>query len=488
MRLSLASSSVPTDVLFLVLAKGEKLSPLHKKALGMKTVHHVETRLKSKDFEGEDGQLLRLFPEEKKWKSVVLVGRGERGKELPQALEFLGGKIADVIKSAKAESASVWAEEKDLKPLAYGLVLGHYEFTRYKTPEKKEKPLKEVILIAKTNKENKEWVEQANIFVKCSSFVRDLVNRCSGNLNPQDLAEEAKALGKKYKMKVTVFDDKKLKKLGCGAIYGVGQGARVGSRMVFVEYRYKSKAKVPCLAFIGKGISFDSGGLNLKPSGHIEDMKLDMAGAASVLGTLMACAENKIPGYFLGVMACAENAVSDRSLHPGDVVKAYNGKTIEVTNTDAEGRLVLADALSYTEKNYKPECMVDLATLTGAVTVALGYHITGVMGNKQKFIDEMMEISHKTGERFWPLPLDEDFVKACKGTFSDLKNATDGVRAGTIMGAAFLKCFVEKTPWVHLDIAGSAWAEKPTPTTKYGATAANLRTLIELAKKVGSRP
>jgi len=213
-------------------------------------------------------------------------------------------------------------------------------------------------------------------------------------------------------------------------------------------------------------------------------MKLDMSGAATVLATMQGIAEAKLPGYFLGIMACAENAVSDRALHPGDVVKTYSGKTVEVNNTDAEGRMVLCDALAYVEKNYKPDLMVDIATLTGAVTVALGYHITGLMGNNQKAIDEYMDCSKVTGERTWPFPLDDDFVKATKGKFSDLVNVTDGVRAGTIMGAAFLKNFVDdKTPWLHLDVAGSAWVERPTPTTKYGATAVSIRSLLELAER-----
>ncbi|MFA6024450.1 MAG: leucyl aminopeptidase family protein [Candidatus Gracilibacteria bacterium] len=484
MKLALAATPPAADLLVLILGKSESPSKAMKSILGPDMSKQVEARIKAKDFEGEEGQSLSLFWDEGKWKRVVLLGRGEQEKWVPQSMEFLGAKCMDLCKAAKAKTASIFVQEKDLQDFANGAALGVYEFKKYKTEDKKAVELKEVHLVSSVNANTKKIIKRAEIFMRVSEETRDLINTCAGNQNPQDIADEAVRVAKKYKMSVTVFDDKKLQKMGCGALYAVGQGAKVGSRLVILEHRYKSKAKQPNLALIGKGITFDTGGLNLKPSGHIEDMKLDMCGAVTVLGTLQAIADAQIPGYFVGVMACAENALSDRSVHPGDVVTAYNGKTIEINNTDAEGRMVLSDALSYTIKHFKPQCMVDLATLTGAVTVALGYHITGVMGNNQAFIDEYMDCSQKMGERSWPLPLDEDFVKACKGKFSDLINATDGVRAGSIMGGAFLKHFTDdKIPWIHLDIAGSGWVERPTPTSKYGATAVGIRTLVELAER-----
>ena len=190
-----------------------------------------------------------------------------------------------------------------------------------------------------------------------------------------------------------------------------------------------------------------------------------------------------MPGHFVAVLCCAENAVSDRATRPGDVLKMYNGKTVEVTNTDAEGRLVLADGLAYTEAKLKPKMMINIATLTGAVSVALGYHITGVMGNKQKLIDQILKLSKEANERSWQLPLSPDFISACKGDFTDLKNSVNGVRAGSTMGGAFLSNFVDKVDWAHFDIGGTAWADKPNSTTKYGATGAALRTFIKLAEK-----
>lgn len=484
MRIALSAAPVSADVLFLVLAKGEGLSKPMQTALGSALSKQVEARFKAKDFEGEDGQVLTLFTDGGKWKRIVLVGRGEFGKEMPQAIEHLGGRLPDLCKAAKAQSAAAWVSEADFAIMAYGAALGSYDFKRYKTPDKKAVTMNDFTFVAPVNPKTKAALNKVNLFMKVTEPMRDMVNTCAGNLNPQDVADAAVAMAKKYKIKATVYDDKQLKKMGCGAMYAVGQGARVGSRMVTLEYRNKSKAKQANMAFVGKGITFDTGGLNLKPTGYIEDMKLDMTGAATVIALMQGVAEAKLPGYFVGVICCAENAISDRAVHPGDVVTAYNGKTIEINNTDAEGRLVLADGLSYTQKNYEPKVMVDIATLTGAVTVALGYHITGVMGNNEKLVTEYLDSSKKTGERSWPFPIDEDFVKACKGSFSDLANSTDGIRAGSIMGAAFLKHFVtDKSAWVHLDVAGSAWVEKPTPTTKYGSTAVAIRTLLDLAER-----
>ncbi|MFA5788941.1 MAG: leucyl aminopeptidase family protein [Candidatus Gracilibacteria bacterium] len=484
MKIALAPSPSSADILFLVLAKGEGLSKTIKSALGGALTKQIEVRLKAKDFEGEDEQALTLFTDTGKWKRIVLVGRGEMGKEVPQAVEHLGAKLIDLCRAAKARTAMAWVKETDFQAFAYGVALGSYEFKRYKTPDKKTVEMKEFTFVTTTNKKTSVILNKANLFMKVSAQTRELVNTCAGNQNTQDIANEAVLIAKKHKMKVTIFNDKQLKKMGCGALYAIGQGAHTGARMVILEYRNKSKSKEANVAFVGKGITFDTGGLNLKPTGYIEEMKQDMAGAATVIAIMQGIAEAKLPGYFVGVLCCAENSLSDRSVHPGDVVTAYNGKTIEINNTDAEGRMVLADGLSYTVKKIKPKVMVDIATLTGAVTVALGYHITGIMGNKQKLIDEYMQCSQKTGERAWPFPLDEDFVKACKGKFSDLINATEGVRAGSIMGGAFLKHFVDdKTAWIHLDIAGSAWVEKPTPTTKYGATGVTIRSLLELAER-----
>lgn len=482
MKFSLAEKAPQADVLFVLIEKGGKLSSAAKSALG-NAAKDAETRLKEKDFEGEEGASLALYGDGKLFKRAYLVGTGEADKRLPNAMEELGGKIAGLAKSAKAKKVALLVDDADVAELAYGVSLGAYEFTRYKKAEKNAAELKQVVFACKASKSAKEAIETANVLAIASPLTRDLINIPAGDLNTKDMATQARALGKEYKMKVTVMEEAALKKAGCGALVGVGQGAKETAKLIFIEYKYKTKSKHPNIAFVGKGVVFDTGGLNLKPTGYMETMKQDMAGAGTVLGAMKAIAEAKLQGYFLGVLTCAENAVSELAQRPGDVVKAYNGMTIEITNTDAEGRLCLGDALAYTEKNYQPKRMVNIATLTGAVSVALGYHITGVMGNDQAFMDEVLDAGKSMKERLWQLPLDEDFVKACKGSFTDLKNSTDGVRAGSSMGGAFLKHFVKKTPWVHFDIGGTAWAEKPSGTTKYGSTGVAIRSFLELARR-----
>ncbi|MFA5793190.1 MAG: leucyl aminopeptidase [Candidatus Gracilibacteria bacterium] len=482
MKFEISQNLKRTDVLFLPLYKEEGLSPKIKKILGNSLSKMIELRIKNNDFEGDEGQTISLFTDGEFCKKLVLVGLGKKEEKVPHQNELLGGTISGIAKKSKAEKISVFVNE-DFESIAYGIILGTYEFTFYKKTDSKAKELKDVCFLTNDSKENLEFLKKLSAFENASILTRNLINTSAGDQVPQDLANEAKKIAKKYGMKVTILDNKKLKKLGCGGIIGVGQGAKDGPCMAFLEYKYKSNKKEPSIAFIGKGITFDSGGMNLKPSGHVETMKSDMSGAGTVLGTMQAIAELKMPGHFLGVIACAENALSDKAIHSGDVLKMYNGKTVEVVNTDAEGRLILADALSYTEKNFHPKNIIDIATLTGAVVYALGYKITGVLGNKDEIIKDVLDSSKNAHERFWQLPLDADFIKATKGDFTDLKNATDGVRAGTIMGAAFLQNFIEKTAWAHIDFAGTSWAEKPTPTTKYGATASGLRTLLELAIK-----
>lgn len=483
MKFELKTIIPSCDLLVIALHKDEKIPTKTKNLIGGSITKMVENRLASKDFEGLSGQTLILYADEKKSKKLLLIGIGDKKNPEVQCYLNCGAKVASLAKSLKTKEVSMIIDEEKIIDFLNGYVLGSYELKGFKKEDEKNPDPEKLTFIAEKNKVNEEAIKFAEIYERSSKLCRDLINTPAGHRNTNDFARLCKETSKKYEMKCSVFLKKDLEKMGCGAILGVGRGAEYPPNMIVIEYKYQSKLKNPSIAFVGKGITFDTGGLNLKPSGHIETMKLDIAGAATVLSTMQMIAEAKIPGYFVGVMANAENALSARSMHPGDVLTAYNGKTIEILNTDAEGRLVLADALSYTEKNLKPEKMIDIATLTGAVTVALGYHISGLMGSDEKLLKEIENAANSVNERIWTLPMDEDFIRETKGSFTDTKNATDGVRAGTIMGAAFLKQFVDKTPWAHIDTGGTAWVEKPTPTTKYGGTAVMLRTFFELAKR-----
>ena len=478
MKLSLTTKLSKTDLLVLPLFEDEKLSTDIKKSLGSSLVKSIESHFKAKNFEGKSGQSLAFYPENSDAKKVLLLGRGDKKKSPIKEAELLGGKMAGLCKGHK--KVTLHLPEKEFLNIGRGFALGSYSFDTYKKKDKDSPVLANVSFLTKAGKTE---LSEIQAFMEASSLTRDLVNTPAGDLNTKDLEAAAKKVAKEHKLKVTVLDEKKLKSLGCGSILGVGRGAEVPPRIVILEYKNKSKSKVPNLALLGKGIVFDTGGLNLKPTGYMETMKQDMAGAATVLGAMKAIAMKGLKGYFIAVLCCAENAISEKATRPGDVLKAYNGKTIEVTNTDAEGRLALADGLAYVEKNYKPKNMLTIATLTGAVSVALGYHITGAMGTNPSLTKDLLSAAKEQDERAWELPLHEDFVKATKGEFTDLKNSTNGVRAGASMGGAFLRNFVEDTPWVHLDIGGTAWAEKPSSTTKYGSTGAMVRTLTALAAK-----
>jgi len=479
MKLSIANKVPAVDVILIALYEKEKLSADARKLIGTNFAKQADERIKAKDFDGSEGQTLILFDKKQKF---TMIGRGKKDKQMPNASEMLGGTMAGLAKKLRAKKAALILDGKDLLQIANGFILGDYEFKHYKKEDAKAPKIVEVTFVTDKNKENLEILKTLNSFQESSALVRTLINIIPSELDPKGFVTESEKVVKNRALTLTVFDEKKLKTMGCGGLIGVGQGAKVGPRMIILEYKNKAKSKNADIVFVGKGVTFDTGGLNLKPSGHIETMKQDMAGAATVLGAMQAIADQKLKGHFVGILVCAENALSDKSVHPGDILQMYNGKTVEVLNTDAEGRLILADGLAYAEKQFKPKMMVNIATLTGAVSVALGYKISGVMGNNKKTTAKILKTAESVDERMWELPLDADFVKATEGNISDLKNISDGMRAGSTMGGAFLSNFVEKTPWAHIDIGGTAWADKPTPTTKYGSTSAGLRTLIELAK------
>jgi leucyl aminopeptidase len=311
-------------------------------------------------------------------------------------------------------------------------------------------------------------------------FARDLSNHPANVLTPTYLAKEAKKVADNSpKMEYTVFDVKEFKKMGMGAFLGVAQGAKEPAKMILVEYKGGKKSQKP-IALVGKGLTFDSGGISIKPAGKMDEMKFDMCGSATVMGVLKAVAELKPKLNIVFAIGSTENMPDGNAQRPGDIVTAYNGKTIEVLNTDAEGRLVLADVLSYVNAHYEPEAILDFATLTGAVLIALGNIASGVMGNDDTLMKEVKKASQTSGEKVWELPLWKEYCRAIKGKYADIQNLGEPRLAGTIAAGAFLKEFVNDTPWVHLDIAGTAWGPKePTYHPKVGATGVGVRMVYQ---------
>ncbi len=363
--------------------------------------------------------------------------------------------------------------------LVEGVVLALYRFDRYKTDRKENaKEIKELCLgLARGG--NKASVTRAVLhgqwIAEAVNATRDLCNLPSNVLTPSRLAEEAKMLGERYPIRVSVLERADAEDIGMGAFLGVARGTTEPPKFIVLEYR---GARGRPVALIGKSVTFDSGGISIKPAENMEQMKYDMSGGATVLGAMKVAAQMKLPLHIVGVLPATDNMPSGHAMHPGDIVNTLSGKTVEVINTDAEGRLCLADAITYAMR-YKPHTIIDLATLTGACVVALGHHAMALFGNHPPLIERIKRASEETGERVWPMPLWEEYFDQIKSDVADLKN-TGGRPGGSITAALFLKQFVGETPWVHLDIAGVAWnGEKQRPYTPKGSTGAGVRLLIQ---------
>ena len=419
-------------------------------------------------------------------KKILVLGLGKQKELTPHHLRRVLGKAVKHAKSLRLTSFSTslldffaLAPETLGRCTAEGLMLSNYHFIKYLSPEKQEeqKPLERVWVQWKGDKEAfLQGVKQGKIMAESTNGVKDLVNESAALVSPEFLEKEAKKLAG-GKVTVKVLNKSDMEKLGMGALLGVAAGSDRPPKLILLEYKGGTGKYI---ALVGKGITFDSGGYNLKPTKYIEDMKSDMAGAAAVMGTIKVAAALGIKKNLIGVMACTDNLVSGSAQKPGDIVRAYNGKTIEIGNTDAEGRLVLADALSYTEDKYQPEIMIDLATLTGACVAALGYECAGIMGKHDSLLAELEEAGNHSYDRVWRFPFWEEYQDKMEGTITDLNNISlkgKGYEAGSITGGVFLSKFVEKARWAHIDIAGPAFILEDNDYQQKYATGYGVRLL-----------
>lgn len=351
-----------------------------------------------------------------------------------------------LVETLGAETAGV--------ALAEGACLGAYRYDQNKSKPKEAK-LKSVTLLGAANLAA--GVTKGTVLAEANAFARDLQNKPANLLTPSDMADAAEALEKPGRVSVRVFDKRDIEKLGMGLLLGVAAGSRQPPRLLHLTYKPKGKAKGR-VALVGKGLTFDSGGISIKPSAKMDEMRYDMSGAAAVLGVFHALRKLDVPYEVHGVCACTENMPGGEATKPGDIHTAMNGTTVEILNTDAEGRLVLADALCYVNAKIKPDVTIDLATLTGAVVVALGHELSGMFASTPKLEAELRAAGEETGERLWPLPLLDVHKDAMKGVYADLKNISGGdLGAGSSAGAGFLAPFAGDKEWAHLDIAGTAW-------------------------------
>jgi len=414
--------------------------------------------------------------------TFLLVKRKSENTDLKDSyLENLGGRIYNSIKSIGCKEAIIHENDCVINQrIALGLLLSSYNFTNYKkTIQSKENNLNSIVFKCKNYEKNSSLFEEIRSIAQGVYLARDLVWQPPNILFPTSFADECIKL-RKLGVKVTVYDEAQLKKMGMEALLAVGRGSRKDSRVVVMEWLGGDKETSP-LAFIGKGVCFDSGGLSLKPPKSMEDMKWDMGGAATVTGLIETVALSKIKSNIIGVIGLVENMPDGDAQRPGDVVNSVSGQTIEVLNTDAEGRLVLADILSWTEKKYKPQFLIDLATLTGAMIVALGNIRAGLFSNNKTLSEAIFNAGEKSGEKVWEMPLDDEYDQLIKTEIADMKNI-GGPGAGSITAACFLKRHVEKTPWAHLDIAGVTWKNKSSPTIPYGGVGWGVKMLYQLIK------
>jgi leucyl aminopeptidase len=362
----------------------------------------------------------------------------------------------------------------------HGLKLKSYEFNIYKS--KKDKRLISINVIGNKNKISARNQLRFKALEEGTFFARDLVSEPGNILHPDEYAKRLSSL-KKYGLKINIYDEKKLKRLGMNALLGVGQGSIRGTYLVTMEWNGLKNNSNP-LAFIGKGVCFDTGGISLKPAKFMEDMTYDMAGSAAVVGLMKNLALRKAKINAVGVVGLVENMPGGNAQRPGDIVKSYSGKTIEILNTDAEGRLVLADALTFTEKKFKPKFMVDLATLTGAIIVSLGSEYAGLFSNDDKLSKQLLDVGEKVNEKLWRMPLHKNFDKLIESKNADMQNINYVGGAGSTTAAQFLQRFIlNKTPWAHLDIAGMAFSKYGGALNSGGATGYGVRLLNQLIEE-----
>ena len=443
--------------------------------------------LKTHDFTGKEGEVLVLYMSGQPESRIALLGLGEQDKVTVEKLRRAYSQIIKTCRSKKIKSLNVLlpsfpslSEEAIVRGVAEGLLLSNYVFNGLKRESLKEN--KEVLLEKATlfgaNKKAFSVAKKCSTILQAVYLVRDLVNGNADDVTPQYLAEVSKSLAKQFPpIKTTVFDKKRIEKEKMGLLLAVNRASFRDPAFILIEYRGQPKSDDHTV-LVGKGVTFDTGGLNLKGTGTMETMRDDMAGAAAVMGIIYAAAALKLPQNITGVIVSTENSIGSKSFKPGDVYAGYAGKTVEIGNTDAEGRLILADALAYAVQKLKPTRIIDFATLTGAIDIALGNEVTGLFSNNDALADSLIRAGSETYERLWRMPLYEEYKDLLKSDIADIKS-TGGRSASSITASLFLQEFVKKVPWAHFDIGSTAFLSDVKRYHPKHATGVGVRLLIE---------
>ncbi len=486
---ALSSKTSKADVFFVGSFKGEKTCVIKKAETGF--AKNLENAISKKRFGGKSGESFASYQNSfVQANEVVALGLGEKDKFSVSSLRKIVGSVAAAAQARKAKTIRVFLDSflsekisaKDaVKVLAETAILAAYRFDAYKAKKKENVDLDTLEVVTEDKKlvsEAGDILPRTEKIANAVILARDLNNEPGNVMNAARLSKEAAKIAREKKLKFKSIGEAELKKLGMNGILAVNQGSVTPPALIIMEYgeQYKKNGTI-CL--LGKGVTFDTGGISIKPSKSMEEMKYDKSGAVTVIATMGLLADFKLKLHIVGLAPTVENNVANNPQRPGDIIKMYNGKTVEVMNTDAEGRLILADTLSYCKK-YNPTAILDVATLTGMCHYTFGDKTCGILGTDQKLMDAIIKAGETTGERCWQLPLWDEYADAVKAHHSDLKNVGDGF-AGTITAAMFLKEFVpENTPWVHLDIAGTAYASANKFDCVKGATGYGVRLFVEL--------
>jgi leucyl aminopeptidase len=484
----------PTPLLAVMVFEGEEGVSGPARELDERLQGMISNVLARGDFKGKEGETLVLYvpadalPAER----LLLVGVGKRealdlerlrrasGSAVKQASRLAVGRVASLLNHAEAARPGL-ALRDAAQATAEGAVLGSYIFDELKTPDESapSRRVSEYVVLEKVEARALEIEAGATLGAaigRGANLARTLGNLPGNVATPSYLAETAEAIARDYRMKATILGPEELESEGMHALMAVSRGSDQEPRLIVLEHRRGPEDQRP-LALVGKGLTFDSGGISIKPAQGMEEMKFDMCGGAAVLGAMQAIGELGLEVNVVGIVPCSENLLSGSSMKPGDIVRSHLGKTIEIINTDAEGRLILADALSYLRR-FEPAAAIDAATLTGACVVALGHQASGAFGNDEKLIEELRAIGERVGERVWPLPMYPEYREQIKSDYADIKNS-GGRSASAITAAWFLREFVGEYPWVHLDIAGTAFGDGKLAYLSKGATGAPTRLMVE---------
>ena len=472
-----------SEIVFLVLSKKSALKNID---LDDKHIKEITKSIVNKGFGFKLNEIIEINSiKDSKLKTVYICGLGSKIKDL-NALDFekIGGRITELTKLKIKTSVIIDKEinnNENIMRLGYGSILGSYSFNKYKTKNFTNHKISIIEIISnnytKLNRDFKRYTSISDgVF-----YARDLVNEPSNVLFPKAYAQRIQKL-RQYGLKIEVLGESKMKALKMHSLVGVGQGSQRESQLVIMHWNGNKAKKTKPLCFVGKGVCFDSGGISIKPSNKMEEMIGDMGGSAAVVGTMLSLAKRKAKVNAIGIVGLVENMPDGKAQKPGDIIKSMSGQTIEIQNTDAEGRLVLADALWYAQKRFKPEFMIDLATLTGAMVISLGSLIAGLFSNDDRLSSKLIDAGEESGDQVWRFPLNKSYDKLINSKFADMKNIGMG-GAGSITAAQFLQRFVNKVPWAHLDIAGTATGMPKTSTNTSWATGFGVHLLDTFVKK-----